>query len=567
MEISALELRFLVKELQPLIGAFIKRIYQFGQSFLFVLYKPGEGERWLYFDDRAIFLTQHRFEAPETPPPFCMLLRKYLMGKRISDIKQRDFDRILEIHTDENILVIELFGGGNVILCDKLYNIIMPLKARTWSSRELKAKKIYQPPPSHLDPFQLSEEEIFEKIKEERIGQTLAVNLGFGPFWSGILCQLIGTEPTAKVTPEIVRKLKDILRNISYQPCLYEERVTPFPLPDRRPLLKLSSLSEGLDRLFLEEWKKPEEGKREVIEKQKEEAISKWKKIEKEEREKAETIYLNYSEIQQAVSEILEKRRAGKSWEEIKAEVKPPVKEIRENQGVLVLEISGRTLELDIRKPIMQLAAEHFERAKKAKKKAERAEKVEIKLEKKPEKPKLKRRRRWWERFRWFQTSDGNLVIGGKDAKQNEELIKKRVEPEDRVFHAHIHGAAWVVLKGVTDIGRKEAAEFAAAYSKAWVKGLGTVDVFEVRPEQIKKEPGLPKGAFAVYGERIWHRDLEVKLAVGVRKEEPRVLFGPVMAMRKNSEYFVTIKPGELSGKELAQEIKNRILIKAKPED
>ena len=31
----------------------------------------------------------------------------------------------------------------------------------------------------------------------------------------------------------------------------------------------------------------------------------------------------------------------------------------------------------------------------------------------------------WYHRFRWFVTSDGTVVLGGRDASQNEELVKK----------------------------------------------------------------------------------------------------------------------------------------------
>lgn len=577
MEISALELRFLAKEFGSLVGSFIKRIYQFESSFVFIIYKPGLGERWLYFDKNVAFLTNHRFEAPQSPPSFCMLLRKYLQEKRIVDIKQHDFDRVLEIHTDENILIIELFGGGNVVLCDKLYNIIMPLKTIIWAAREIKPKRRYQYPPEHPDPFKIDEYLFFDiASKEKSIGAALAVKFGFGPFWSDVICRAVGIDPNKQISIDNAKRILDFLHSLPERPCMYEERVSPFPLPDKKPLEFLSSLSEGLDRLFAKEWEKVEEKKKEkleVIEKMKEKAIEKWKAVEEAERKKAEAIYLNYDEIKSAIEGILSQRKEGLTWDDIKAKVTKPVKEIREKEGVVVLEIDGRELEIDIRKPIMHIAAEHFEKAKKARKKAEGAVKAEISIkEKKIERPKLKIRRKWWEKFRWFVTSDGILVVAGKDAKQNEELITKRVQHGDLVYHADIPGAAFVILKssekGITEISMKEAAEFAAAHSKAWSEGLGSVDVFAVKPEQLSKEPGLPKGAFTVHGSRIWYRDIEVKLAIGVSiAPEPNVLAGPVMAVRKYTKYFVTIKPGTFSAQELAAEIKNRILIKSSPED
>jgi predicted ribosome quality control (RQC) complex YloA/Tae2 family protein len=52
----------------------------------------------------------------------------------------------------------------------------------------------------------------------------------------------------------------------------------------------------------------------------------------------------------------------------------------------------------------------------------------------------------WYERFRWFHTTSGFLVIGGRDADQNEELVEKYADRYDRFFHAQAHGGPATVL-------------------------------------------------------------------------------------------------------------------------
>ncbi|UCC91220.1 MAG: DUF814 domain-containing protein, partial [Candidatus Aenigmatarchaeota archaeon] len=190
-----------------------------------------------------------------------------------------------------------------------------------------------------------------------------------------------------------------------------------------------------------------------------------------------------------------------------------------------------------------------------------------------------RKRKKWFEKFRWFRTSDDFLIVGGKDATSNEVLVRKHSEPSDLVFHSDIQGSPFVVIKSgdseVSDYARKEAAEFTAAYSKAWGSGLATVDVYAIRPDQVSKQPPtgeyLPKGSFMIYGQREWFRDVELKIAIGVRidreSEDVEVLAGPVMPIRKRTDYFVTIKPGETEGSSLARQIRNEILIKASPED
>ena len=118
----------------------------------------------------------------------------------------------------------------------------------------------------------------------------------------------------------------------------------------------------------------------------------------------------------------------------------------------------------------------------------------------------------------------------------------------------------------------KEAAEFAAANSKAWTKGIGNVDVYAFRPEQATKPEGsLGKGSFVIQGQRIWFKDMPLKLSVGIKvdreKNIAKVNSGPVMAVRKNSDYFITIHPGHKDSLELSREIKTKLLLKCRPED
>src|SRR3989339_690379 len=106
---------------------------------------------------------------------------------------------------------------------------------------------------------------------------------------------------------------------------------------------------------------------------------------------------------------------------------------------------------LDLGKTIDENAAFYFEKSKKAKKKSEGAKEaleksraklkeLELKLEKEKkekqnareeaeEKAKKSRERKWFEKFRWFFSSEGFLCVGGRDATTNEVLIKKHASP------------------------------------------------------------------------------------------------------------------------------------------
>ncbi|MBN1386493.1 DUF814 domain-containing protein [Candidatus Woesearchaeota archaeon] len=178
---------------------------------------------------------------------------------------------------------------------------------------------------------------------------------------------------------------------------------------------------------------------------------------------------------------------------------------------------------LDITKTVEENATAYFEKAKKSKKKIAGAEEAirkfegRYKTEEKKEQEKkemgrkvLKTERKWFEKFRWSLTTDGYLIIAGRDATTNEILIKKHTEPDDVVFHASLSGSPFTVIKThkkkASEPSIAEAAAFTATNSRAWRMGLGSLEVFHVAPSQVTKEAKageyMSKGSFMVYGKR-----------------------------------------------------------------
>jgi len=616
--VSALDLRFLVRELRErLEKGKVRKIYQYEKKrFMVEFFVPGKGGARLYFDSGRAFLTERKLPSPE-PPSFCMFLRKHLMGKGLIGIEQHGFDRILELKFPDNVLVIEMIPPGNVILCDSSYRIIMPLEIQKWKDRIVKHKEAYRHPPPQRDPFLLGLEELQGLLKksEKKLGAFLAVDLGLGRAYSDELCLRAGVsreKGSGELGLEDVSKLHSALEGIrsDFSPHRYDDFASPFGLKSREGGEELETFSQAMDGLFAES---PEENKEKketkTVEEEKErieriietqgKAVEKLSERREGRKDSAESIYRNYSLVDGVLQGIRKARDSGLSWEDIMERVKSEgteeaqvIKEIRKDDGVVVVELEGKEVELDFRLGVEENASRYFEKSKDAKRKMEGAlearEEKEKELEQVPEQlpeaepekiVKKKPRKKWYEKFRWFFSSDGFLVIGGKDAKQNEMIFSKYLKPGDKVFHADIPGAALVVIQSegreVTEEAKREAAEFSAAKSKAWSRGFGTMDVYCVDPEQVSKTPPsgtyLPKGSFAITGQRQWFRETVVKLAVGVKidreKELTKVVAGPVLSMRKNANYFITIKPGFKKSLELARSIKNKLLMRASIED
>ena len=199
-------------------------------------------------------------------------------------------------------------------------------------------------------------------------------------------------------------------------------------------------------------------------------------------------------------------------------------------------------IKLDVKKNVFQNAAHYFDDAKVAKQKAESLIKArkdllaKAALASKPAAPRQQarvvevRKREWFEKYHYFTTSGGRLCIAGRDAKQNESIYSRYMEENDLFLHADIQGAPFTLLKDGVNASPQElaeAAQLAASYSSAWKRGYGVVDVYSARKEQLSKTSQgeyVAKGGFVVKGRREWHRNVELRLAVGLARSGPAVV-------------------------------------------
>ncbi len=235
-------------------------------------------------------------------------------------------------------------------------------------------------------------------------------------------------------------------------------------------------------------------------------------------------------------------------------------------------------IKLDLTKSLERNAEFFFEKAKKAKKKIkgaeealkksiqelEKLEKQKSIQEKKQEQKPILRKKEWYEKFRWFFSSEGFLCIGGRDAVSNEIVIKKHTDKDDLIFHADIPGSPFFTIKTAGkepgDATKQETAQAAASFSKAWAAGVSSAEIFEVKPEQVSKKTKageyMGKGAFMIYGKRKYYSP-DIRLAVGIK--QGGILSGPVNAIKKNAEKFVLIVPGREKTSAAAKKIKKKL--------
>jgi len=354
-----------------------------------------------------------------------------------------------------------------------------------------------------------------------------------------------------------------------------------------------------------------------IIEQQ-EGAIEDFEADARREREKAEALYANYDLVDEVLSTVRNAREDGIPWDDIEARFEEGAKRgiaaaeavegVDGSEGTVTMDVDGDTVTLRVTDGVEKNADRLYNEAKRIEEKkagaqqaiAETREQLaqvrerrdqwdaddgdaEAATDEEGEEGKetdvdwlsrasipIRAAEQWYEGFRWFHTSDGFLVIGGRNADENEEIVKKYLERGDLFFHAQAHGGPATVLKAtgpsesydedltIPERSREEAAQFAVSYSSVWKDGKLAGDVYAVGADQVSKTPEsgeyLEKGGFAIRGDRTYYRNVAVGVAVGITCEpETRVIGGPPAPIENRAETTIEVEPGKFAQNDVAK--------------
>ncbi|MDP2216829.1 MAG: ribosome rescue protein RqcH [Methanolobus sp.] len=585
---------------------------------LFV-YNKGKDNLVIEAGKRA-HLSEHIRQSPKIPHSFPMLLRKHIFAGRITYVRQYDFDRIMEFGMVrggvETVLVAELFSPGNIVLLDSERKIILPMKPVTFKGRKIRSGEVYQYPEAQLSPVEAGEKDLADVFSssDADVVRTIANRFNLGGvlaeevcFRAGIDKKTVAKDMNSEGIASIVRALRELFSPLikgELSPYIVKKEikgevqpfdVAPFELKTHAGLEKevFPSFNKALDGFF---GKRAAEEVTEVVEavkkekvdvferrlRKQEEAIGNFGREAERHVDVAEKIYAHYQVIEEVIGVLEKARQNGYSWDEIKSILKgaketvPAAKSISSIDsatGRIVLDLDGTKATVDIKLTIPQNAQSYYEKAKKLTRKKEGAiraiEDTKVAMQKKERKVsgnkrKVHMKKHWYDRFRWFYSSEGFLVVGGRDAETNEELVKKYMDKSDVVFHTQDPGAPMTIVKAqgkpVTEQTLMEAAQFVVSYSSVWKSGQFSGDCYWVLPEQVSKTPEsgeyVKKGAFIIRGERNYFRDVQVGMAVALELgAETRVIGGPVSAVRQHGQHVIELIPGKFNQNDIAKKV------------
>lgn len=530
---------------ETLLSGRISKIHQpYENEVVLVIRSRGKNQRLLLSAHPSyarIQITQIDYQNPDTPPNFVMMLRKHLDGAILESIEQIENDRVIHFHFTKRdelgdlqniILIVELMGRHSTIILvnkesGKILDAIKHIGSSQNTYRSLLPGVDYIAPPeqNQLNPFSQEKEKVFH-----RLSQMDLTPKGIQQQFQGIGFDT-AQELVARLTERPNEKMlvwQEFFTAIDTQrsPSLYEvaekEYFTPinyrFFDSNTQQKKMYPTISALLDAFYQEKAEKDRAKQQggELIRKIENELKRNRNKLKKREQtlkdsENAEdyrrdgellTTFMaqvprganevtlpNYYEEDKPITIKLDpaltpNQNAQKyfhRYQKLKNAVKLIGKQIEEAKNEIdylesvlsQLEIAGP---MDIKVIKEELTAEGYLKKKSSKKQKR----------KKPSQPDQ------------YLSTDGTLILVGKNNLQNDQLSLKTAKKTDYWLHAKNIPGSHVIIKSdqPSDETITEAAELAAYFSKYRHSAQVPVDLVQVK--HLRKPNGAKPG-YVIY--------------------------------------------------------------------
>lgn len=567
--LTALDLLASSAEMSRLVGAHVENVYRTAAGFLF---KFGQG---------FVTVTRHRVSLtgliPEKTHEGAETLRGLFRGERLTWVGLPRFDRIVEFHFETGTLVVELLEPFNVVAVRE-GRVVWLLHSYRGKDRELKAGAPYAYPPAvFVDVLRAGVEEVAKAIDPSDVRRSLIRRVGTGPELAGELIARAGTDPHALAAA--LKKIVDDVAAGRLEPSVCIRggaAVTVLPIAPVAAkcdeVRRFDSFWAALDFYFG------------PLELEAAKALA-TRELEQRRRRLEASIQELERKIPEYRGEAARLKALAHKLLVYKYEIEQALAGFE--SSIRVVYVDGTKVkitlpegdEVEIRRDVQlgrQISA-LFEKAKELEEKAAKAQAVLDRMrgelaklveEQRKAEEKVKSsvkavvEMEWFEKYHWSVTTGKRPVLGGRDASQNESIVRKYLKDHYLFFHADIPGASVVIAPPIEDpLEVHQVAQFAAAYSRAWKIGIHAVDVYYARGEQVSKQPPagqyLARGSFMVYGKREYVRNVRLELAVGCRRdgEVARVVAAPPKSAPLLAEKYVVVTPGNVEKSRLAKEL------------
>ncbi|GBL41504.1 uncharacterized protein MJ1625 [Nitrosarchaeum sp.] len=586
MTLAGIELRYLVDQISEAIqDYYVSNIYGVTKdSILFKLHHTEKSDIFMMISTSGVWLTSVKIEQME-PNRLLKRLRSDLLRLKLKKVEQIASERITYFtfagFDKEFVIVGEFFGEGNILLCNNEMKILALQHSIDVRHRKLGVGLVYTPPPMNgLDVIKITESD-FEELKTSDLpaakwlGRTLGLPKKYveGIFEiSEIDSKCLGNNLTSEQIKKLYDTTKDIVTNVitgKHEPVIIRNEKTEI-IPIRLGKMDdkctvVNSFIEGLDTVFTENLveigKSIQTGGSDKKIKELESQLAEQEKAIDTVKEKSTHITSVANSLFEMISKGITSVEDSRAHEILATHNSKLTKE----KGILLIIVDDEKIKVDSKSSLQSIASVLFNEAKRKSGAIKSIEQIKNNTQKKltklqstakTEKDSVSfaeiRKKNWYERYRWFFTSDGILAIGGRDAPSNSAVVRKHLGKNDKIFHADIFGSPFFILKDAENpstASMNEVAHATVCFSRAWREGMYGVSAYWVEPEQVKKSAPsgqfLPKGSFSIEGQRNFVKISTLKLAVGIlpQGDDYVVTCGPPETIKKNSICYAIIEP------------------------
>lgn len=586
MTLAGIELRYLVDQISEATqDYYVSNIYGVTKdSILFKLHHTEKSDIFMMISTSGVWLTSVKIEQME-PNRLLKRLRSDLLRLKLKKVEQIASERITYFtfagFDKEFVIVGEFFGEGNILLCNNEMKILALQHSIDVRHRKLGVGLVYTPPPMNgLDVIKITESD-FEELKTSDLpaakwlGRTLGLPKKYveGIFEiSEIDSKCLGNNLTSEQIKKLYDTTKDIVTNVitgKHEPIIIRNEKTEI-IPIRLGKLDdkctvVNSFIEGLDTVFTENLveigKSIQTGGSDKKIKELESQLAEQEKAIDTVKEKSTHITNVANSLFEMISKGITSIEDSRTLEILATHNSKLTKE----KGILLIIVDDEKIKVNSKSSLQSIASVLFNEAKRKSGAIKSIEQIKNNTQKKlaklqstakTEKDSVSfaeiRKKNWYERYRWFFTSDGILAIGGRDAPSNSAVVRKHLGKNDKIFHADIFGSPFFILKDAENpptASMNEVAHATVCFSRAWREGMYGVSAYWVEPEQVKKSAPsgqfLPKGSFSIEGQRNFVKISTLKLAVGIipQGDDYVVTCGPPETIKKNSICYAIIEP------------------------
>jgi predicted ribosome quality control (RQC) complex YloA/Tae2 family protein len=623
MELSSIELRYLVNEIRSRVisgssGYYVSSINAITKSSLFLrLHHPMQEDIMLVFSTRGIWITRLKLKPMEENNSLENIAQKELERAKMELIEQVGSERIVSLkfrHPDGKVRIVvgEFFGNGNIIICNENMQIIAILNPIQVRHRTLNVGLRYVYPPARgVDVFDITLDQMLYLRDEGKdldvlrwIGRSVSMPKKFAEeviSRAGIQLDKHAAQLSNDEVSKIYNTVKDIVNEVSTGgknhepivimlgnkpqealPIITQETAIAAKMIKENNIKKVASYMDAVDEVLSSEIMEIGRSSR-TVELDRQIAVL---EHDLEEQNKAkETVLQKAAAIRKLAGELMSV--SYRESNEISDVLANHFASLITEKGVKYIEVAGEQVKMH--PSLAKASSMLFARAKEMERGNASIEEARAKLLAQIEKlrsetaaihkkviVKEQVSKEWYERYRWFITTDGLLVIGGRDASSNSALIRKHLTEHDIVFHAEVHGSPFFIIKnaatfaatqeGTINSSLYQVAQATISFSRAWKDGLSSADAYWVMPEQVKKGAPtgqfLPKGSFVIEGKRNYLKGVELRLAIGIMQLNNRetVLCGPEEAIKKHSIFYAVILQGGMDPMNAAKKVKSEFV-------